>query len=151
VLAGKIPVLVHNCGNGVVDNSKSGDLAFEQMAADFEGVSAIAAGSTEFSQAAAGGGRYLWTVGEEGNLKIVRDLPGIHHSTASGGSPVVGAGQITFAGGGRVTSFDNFTGHYTPPCAQCAASFITQGVNAFGQAGIRIPLAVIRDFGGRAP
>jgi len=151
VLAGTTPVLVHNCGNGVVGNGKPGDLPFEQMAADFEGVSAIAAGSAGFSQAAAGGGRYLWTVGEGGNLNIVRDLPGIHHTIASGGSPVVGAGQITFASGGRVASFDNSTGHYTPPCAQCAASFINQGVNAFGQAGIRIPLATIRDFGGRAP
>lgn len=151
MLAGTTPVLVHNCGNGVVGNSKPDDLPFEQMAADFEGVSAISAGSAEFSEAAAGGGRYLWTVGEEGNLNIVRDLPGIHHTIASGGSPVVGAGQITFAKGGRVTSFDNFTGHCTPPCAQCAASFINQGVNAFGRAGIRIPLAVIRDFGGRAP
>ncbi|MFV2116385.1 RHS repeat-associated core domain-containing protein [Micromonospora sp. LOL_025] len=151
VLAGATPVLVHNCGNGVVGNSKPDDLPFEQMAADFEGVSAIAAGSAEFSQAAAGGGRYLWTVGEGGSLSIVRDLPGIHHTIASGGSPVVGAGQITFASGGRVTSFDNFTGHYTPPCAQCAASFINRGVSAFGQAGIRIPFATIRDFGGRAP
>ncbi|MFC8504971.1 polymorphic toxin-type HINT domain-containing protein [Streptomyces sp. NPDC057411] len=151
VLAGATPVLVHNCGNGVVSNSKPDDLPFEQMAADFEGVSAMAAGSPEFSQAVAGGGRYLWTVGERGNLNIVRDLPGIHHTIASGGSPVVGAGQITIGSGGRVTSFDNFTGHYTPPCAQCAASFINQGVDAFGQAGIRIPLAVIRDFGGRAP
>ncbi|MFF8598621.1 polymorphic toxin-type HINT domain-containing protein [Streptomyces sp. NPDC015232] len=151
VLAGATPVLVHNCGNGVVSNSKPDDLPFEQMAADFEGVSAMAAGSQEFSQAVAGGGRYLWTVGERGNLNIVRDLPGIHHTIASGGSPVVGAGQITIGSGGRVTSFDNFTGHYTPPCAQCAASFINQGVDAFGQAGIRIPLAVIRDFGGRAP
>ncbi|MEU8842976.1 polymorphic toxin-type HINT domain-containing protein [Streptomyces roseus] len=151
VLAGATPVLVHNCGNGVVSNSKPDDLPFEQMAADFEGVSAMAAGSPEFSQAVAGGGRYLWTVGERGNLNIVRDLPGIHHTIASGGSPVVGAGQITIGSGGRVTSFDNFTGHYTPPCAQCAASFINQGVDAFGQAGLRIPLAVIRDFGGRAP
>ncbi|WP_053633038.1 MULTISPECIES: polymorphic toxin-type HINT domain-containing protein [unclassified Streptomyces] len=151
VLAGATPVLVHNCGNGAVSNSKSDDLPFEQMAADFEGVSAMAAGSPEFSQAVTGGGRYLWTVGERGNLNIVRDLPGIHHTIASGGSPVVGAGQIAIGSGGRVTSFDNFTGHYTPPCAQCAASFINQGVDAFGQAGIRIPLAVIRDFGGRAP
>ncbi|MEU3604672.1 polymorphic toxin-type HINT domain-containing protein [Streptomyces sp. NPDC035033] len=151
VLAGATPVLVHNCGDGVVSNSKPDDLPFEQMAADFEGVSAMAAGSAEFSQAVAGGGRYLWTVGQQGNLNIVRDLPGIHHTIASGGSPVVGAGQITFGSGGRVTSFDNWTGHYTPPCARCAASFINQGVDAFAQAGIRIPFAVIRDAGGRAP
>ncbi|MEV6143643.1 polymorphic toxin-type HINT domain-containing protein [Streptomyces sp. NPDC051992] len=151
VLAGVTAVLVHNCGNGAVSNSKPDDLPFEQMAADFEGVSAMAAGSPEFSQAVAGGGRYLWTVGERGNLNMVRDLPGIHHTIASGGSPVIGAGQITIGSGSRVTSFDNFTGHYTPPCAQCAASFINQGVDAFGQAGLRIPLAVIRDFGGRAP
>jgi RHS repeat-associated protein len=151
VLAGATPVLVHNCGNGVVSNSKPDDLSFEQMAADFDGVSAMAAGSPEFAQAAAGGGRYLWTVGERGNLNIVRDSGGIHHTIASGGNPVVGAGQITIGSGGRVTSFDNFTGHYTPPCAQCAASFINQGVDAFGKSGIRIPLAAIRNFGGRAP
>ncbi|MFD3739086.1 RHS repeat-associated core domain-containing protein [Streptomyces sp. NPDC058629] len=151
VLAGATAILVHNCGTGAVSNSKPGDLSFEQIAADFDGVSAIAAGSPGFSQAVAGGGRFLWTVGESGNLNIVRNLPGIHHTIASGGSPVVGAGQITIGSGGRVTSFDNFTGHYTPKCAECAASFISKGVDAFAEAGIRIPLAAIRDFGGRAP
>ncbi|WP_245194844.1 polymorphic toxin-type HINT domain-containing protein [Kitasatospora phosalacinea] len=151
VLAGATPVLVHNCGDGVVANSKSDELPFEQMAADFEGVSAMAAGSPEFSDAVSGGGRYLWTVGEHGNLNMVQDLPGVHHTIASGGAPVAGAGQITFGSGGRVTSFDNFTGHYTPPCAQCAASFISRGVDSFAGAGIRIPLAVIRDYGGKAP
>ncbi|MFB9962201.1 RHS repeat-associated core domain-containing protein [Sinosporangium siamense] len=149
-LAGDTPVLVHNCGDGAISNSKPDALTFEQMAADFEGVSAMAAGSAEFKRAVEGGGEYLWTVGEQGNLNIVRKLGGIHHTIASGGSPVVGAGQITFKDG-KVTSFDNFTGHYTPPCAQCAASFIQNGVDAFALAGTRIPLAVIKDYGGRAP
>ncbi|MFI1829532.1 polymorphic toxin-type HINT domain-containing protein [Streptomyces sp. NPDC020412] len=151
VLAGVTPVLVHNCGDGTVSNSKPDDLPFEQMAADFEGVSAMPAGSPGFAQAVADGGRYLWTVGGRGDLNIVRDAPGIHHTIASGGSPVVGAGQIAIGKGGRVTSFDNMTGHYTPPCAQCAASFITNGVDAFGLAGVRVPRAAIRDYGGKAP
>lgn len=81
---------------------------------------------------------------------MVRAAPGIHHTVASGGTPVTAAGQVSFRNGGAVSSFDNMTGHYTPPCAQCAAAFIERGVDAFAGAGIRIPLAVIRDYGGRA-
>ncbi|WNV89007.1 polymorphic toxin-type HINT domain-containing protein [Umezawaea sp. Da 62-37] len=151
VLAGAVPVLVHNCGTGSISNSRPDDLGLEMMEADFAGVSPIIAGSSNFSQAASEGGNFLWTVGEAGNLNMVRSAPGIHHTVASGGKPVIGAGQVTFRNGGAITSFDNFTGHYTPPCVQCAAAFIAQGVDAFAGVGIRVPLAVIRDYGGRAP
>ncbi|MGW5395431.1 RHS repeat-associated core domain-containing protein [Streptomyces sp. NPDC003952] len=151
VLAGATPVLVHNCGTGSISNSRPGDLGLEMMEADFAGISPMAAGSSDFSRAASEGGRFLWTVGEAGNLNMVRAAPGIHHTVASGGAPVIGAGQVTFRNGGAISSFDNFTGHYTPPCAQCAAAFIERGVDAFAGAGIRVPLTVIRDYGGRAP
>ncbi|WP_405006936.1 polymorphic toxin-type HINT domain-containing protein [Kitasatospora purpeofusca] len=148
VLAGTTPVLVHNtCGP--VKNSKGDELPFEQMAADFEGVTKISAGTPEFTQATAGSGSYLWTVGEGGELNMVRSSPGIHHTIASGGEPVMGAGQVTF-NGGRVTSFDNMTGHYTPT-PECACIFIERGVDAFAAQGVRIPLNAIRDYGGMAP
>ncbi|MFF1867816.1 polymorphic toxin-type HINT domain-containing protein [Kitasatospora herbaricolor] len=148
VLAGTTPVLVHN-SCGPVKNSKADDLPFEQMAADFEGVTKISAGTPEFTQAAAGNGSYLWTVGEGGELNMVRSSPGIHHTIASGGEPVMAAGQVTF-NGGRVTSFDNMTGHYTPT-PECACVFIQRGVDAFAAQGVRIPLNAIRDYGGMAP
>jgi hypothetical protein len=146
VLAGAAPVLVHNCDP--VPNSKAGDLPFEQMAADFEGVAKVSAGTPEFSEAVTNGGRYLWTVGEGGELNMVQDLPGIHHTIASGGDPVMAAGQVTF-NGGRVTSFDNWTGHYTPT-PECACVFIQRGIDAFAGQGIRVPRNVITDYGGRA-
>ncbi|WP_405791084.1 polymorphic toxin-type HINT domain-containing protein [Streptomyces sp. NBC_00029] len=151
VLAGATPVLVHNCGTGSISNSRPDDLGLEMMEADFADISPMAAGSSDFSRAASEGGSFLWTVGEAGNLNMVRAAPGIHHTVASGGAPVIGAGQVAFRNGGAISSFDNFTGHYTPPCAQCAAAFIERGVDAFAGAGIRVPLAVIRDYGGRAP
>ncbi|MFC7220353.1 hypothetical protein ACFQLX_19605 [Streptomyces polyrhachis] len=141
-------MLVHN-SCGPVKNSKADDLPFEQMAADFEGVTKISAGTSEFTQAAAGNGSYLWTVGEGGELNMVRSSPGIHHTIASGGEPVMAAGQVIF-NGGPVTSFDNMTGHYTPT-PECACVFIQRGVDAFAAQGIRIPLSAIRDYGGMAP
>ncbi len=148
VLAGTTPVLVHNAC-GPVKNSKGDELPFEQMAADFEGVTKISAGTSEFTQATAGSGSYLWTVGEGGELNMVRSSPGIHHTIASSGEPVMGAGQVTF-NGDRVTSFDNMTGHYTPT-PECACIFIGRGVDAFAAQGVRIPLNAIRDYGGMAP
>ncbi|WP_420119254.1 Hint domain-containing protein [Micromonospora sp.] len=148
VIAGKTPVLVHNCGP-VPNNRPPGDISLELMEADLAGVSPVAAGTSGFSRAASGSGDFLWTVGEGGNLNMVAAGRGIYHTVASGGAPVMGAGQISFRNG-AVTSFDNMTGHYTP-CPSCAGTFIQRGVDAFGEAGIRIPLRVIRDYGGRAP
>ena len=65
----------------------------------------------EFTQSVSEGGSYLWTLGDDGELNMVPSSPGIHHTIASGGDPVLAAGQVTFGRGGRVTSFDNFTGH----------------------------------------
>ncbi|MFI5643407.1 RHS repeat-associated core domain-containing protein [Kitasatospora sp. NPDC051705] len=150
VLAGNAPVLAHNSTCGPVANNKPGDLALEMMEADFAGVSPMTAGTPEFAQAVSGGGRYLWAVGENGALHIIPDAPGIHHTVMTGGNSVIGAGQVTITSRGVVSSIDNMTGHYTP-CPQCAAQFLQQGVNAFEQAGIRVPLSAIKDYGGRAP
>lgn len=98
-----------------------------------------------------GAGGIFLAIGEAGNLNMVWAGPGIHHTVAGGGAPVIGAGQVGFRNGGAVSSFDSFTGRYTPPCAQRAAAFIARGVDAFAGAGIRVPFAVIRDYGGKAP
>ncbi|MCZ7439198.1 polymorphic toxin-type HINT domain-containing protein [Micromonospora sp. WMMC241] len=147
VLAGNTPVLVHNCGP--VKNNQPDGLSIELMEADLAGVSPVAAGTSGFSRATSGSGDFLWTVGEEGGLNMVAAGGGIHHTVASGGAPVMAAGQVSFRNG-VVTSFDNLTGHYTP-CTSCAAVFIQRGVDAFGKAGVRIPLRVITDYGGKAP
>lgn len=110
----------------------------------------MTAGTPEFAQAASGGGRFLWAVGGNGTLHIIPDAPGIHHTVMTGGDSVIGAGQVTITSRGVVSSIDNMTGHYTP-CPECAAQFLQQGVSAFEQAGIRVPLSAIKDYGGRAP
>ncbi|WP_280665650.1 MULTISPECIES: polymorphic toxin-type HINT domain-containing protein [unclassified Kitasatospora] len=149
VLAGTTPVLVHN-SCGPVANNKPGDLALEMMEADFAGVTPMTAGTPEFAQATSGGGRFLWAVGEDGALHVIPDAPGLHHTVMTGGNSVIGAGQVTITSRGVVSSIDNMTGHYTP-CPECAAKFLQQGVSAFEQAGIRVPLSAIKDYGGRAP
>lgn len=122
----------------------------ELLEAEFAGVSPITAGTQGFKDAASQGGSYLWTVGEDGVLNMVPALKGIHHTVATGGESVLAAGQVTIRPGGAVSYFDNMTGHYTP-CPECAKTFIQRGVDAFATAGIRVPLGVIRDYGGRAP
>lgn len=149
VVAGDTPILVHNAC-GPVPNNKPEELSLELLEAEFAGVSPITAGTQGFKDAASQGGSYLWTVGEDGVLNMVPALKGIHHTVATGGESVLAAGQVTIRPGGAVSSFDNMTGHYTP-CPECAKTFIQRGVDAFATAGIRVPLGVIRDYGGRAP
>ncbi|MBX7470469.1 hypothetical protein K1Y80_30875 [Streptomyces sp. MAG02] len=150
VLAGTTPVLVHNSDCGPVANKKPSDLALEMMEADFAGVAPMTAGTPEFAQATSDGGRFLWAVGENGTLHIMPDAPGLHHTVMTGGNSVIGAGQVTITSRGVVSYIDNRTGHYTP-CPACAAQFLQQGVSAFEQAGVRVPLSAIRDYGGSAP
>ncbi|MFF7717534.1 RHS repeat-associated core domain-containing protein [Streptomyces sp. NPDC007988] len=149
VVAGRTPILVHNAC-GPVSNSKPDELSLELLEAEFAGVSRIPAGTQGFKDATSKGGNYLWAVGEDGVLNMVPALKGIHHTAATGGNPVMAAGQVTFRPGGAISSFDNMTGHYTP-CPECAKNFIQRGVDVFAEAGIRVPLGVIRDYGGRAP
>lgn len=61
----------------------------------------------------------------------------------------MGAGQLAVRNG-RVTSFDNLTGHYTPSCA-CSVAFLQNGSDAFLAAGVRIPLRAWKDYGGIDP
>ncbi|WP_328414289.1 HINT domain-containing protein [Micromonospora sp. NBC_00389] len=144
VIAGNTPVLVHNCDP--VANKHPDELPIELMEADFQGIKPASAGSGEFAAAMGQDGTYLWALGESGNLGIVPAANKIHHTVITGGDAVLGAGQLTIRNG-QVTSFDNFTGHYTPTCA-CAKTFLQRGSDAFMAAGIHIPFRVWRDFGG---
>jgi hypothetical protein len=137
---------------GPVANQKSADpdiLMSELLDAQLSGIDPILEGTPEFTQATKGTGRYLWALPEDGELTIVPVAPGIVHTVATRGGPVMAAGQISFTNG-RVSSFDNMTGHYTP-CPACAQTYIDRGYDEFLKNGIRIPLNVITNYGGKAP
>jgi RHS repeat-associated protein len=139
----------NNACDEPVENSKLGDYQFEQIAASFEGISKISAGTSAFTAAVSGTGSYLWTVGEGGELNMVEALSGIYHSIAADGGPVMAAGEISFKDG-RVTSFNNRTGHYTPT-PECSGISLGLGYDAFLGQGVGIPLNVMEDLGGSVP
>jgi hypothetical protein len=143
------PILVHNdCGP--VANQKPGELSLDLLEGELSGAQAIRPGSPEWAAATKGSGRYLWAVTENGDLAMVQAAGGIKHVVATGGDPVLGAGQIVFRDG-RVTSFDNMTGHYTPT-PECSECFLQNGSDAFLlQSGVMIPRSVWTDYGGVAP
>lgn len=142
VLAGNTPVLVHNCG--VTPNNSPGTLADEIAAANRAGVSPLRAGTAEFQDAVNGGGRYIWSVSEDGTLSIAPWHPDIKRPILNGGAPVRGAGEVVFDRG-MVSNINNATGHYTPSCA-CGGD-LQAGVDAFMQVGIPVPRRAITPFG----
>jgi hypothetical protein len=85
-------------------------------------------------------------LGQNNELNMVPDMPGIHHTIAADGEPVRAGGQISFRDG-RVTSFDNKTGHYKPT-PDCADAFIERGIDAFARAGVGIRRSVITTYSG---
>jgi RHS repeat-associated protein len=144
VLAGKMPVLVHNCG-GLVDNMYPGQqLTDELLAAERLGVSPIYAGTRAFDQAVASGGNYLWAVTDSGALHIAPALDDIKHTVLTAGGPVRAAGFVTFARG-SVAEITDFTGHYTPRC-RCGGS-LQIGSDAFRGAGIVVPRRAEKPYG----
>ncbi|MDQ7911103.1 polymorphic toxin-type HINT domain-containing protein [Phytohabitans sp. ZYX-F-186] len=143
VLAGQTPVLVHNCDP--VENRKPGELSMDLFDAELQGVKPAFSGSDAFTKAMGTDGNYLWAVDNTGRLGIAPAGPGIKHTTITGGRPAY-AGQFTVHGG-RVTRFDNWTGHYTP-CKACSRTSLQRGSDAFLGAGVRIPLSAWVDYGG---
>ncbi|HEU5110834.1 MAG TPA: polymorphic toxin-type HINT domain-containing protein [Micromonosporaceae bacterium] len=144
VLAGNTSVLVHNCGP--VANRKGPDLPVELMEADFMGAKPMFAGTDDFTGAMGGDGRYLWALDEDEALGIIPAAAGVKHTFITQGKPVLGAGQLQLSGG-RVVSFDNMTGHYTP-CEECAEGFLKRGSDAFLDAGFFIPRSKWINYGG---
>jgi hypothetical protein len=143
VVAGTTPVLVHNCGT--TPNNSPGTLADELSAAEAAGVKPLRAGSAEFNDAVAGGGRYIWSVSEDGTLNMAPWGENISHPILNGGAPVRGAGEVVFGRGGVVTDINNVTGHYTPTC-RCGAD-LQAGVDAFTNAGVPVLRSAINPFG----
>jgi len=110
------------------------------------GQSVATAGTPAFDQAVAGGGRFLWTVGEDRTLRIAPWSDDIHHTVLTGGAPVLGAGEAEIQRG-IVQVINNRTGHYTP-CGACSGEFLQQGVDAFQGQGIPVLRRGITDLGG---
>lgn len=118
----------------------------ELMEADFQGIKPAFSGSAEFAAAMKQDGDYIWALNESGSLGVAPAAANIKHTVITGGGRVMAAGQVAVRNG-RVTSFDNRTGHYTPTCA-CSRTFLERGSNAFLEAGVRIPYSTWRDVGG---
>jgi hypothetical protein len=128
-----------------VSNSSPGTLADELAAAEAAGVSPLRAGTADFDAAVAGGGRYIWSVSEDGTLNIAPWGETIKHPILNGGSPVQGAGEVVFERGGIVVDINDITGHYTQAC-RCGGS-LQVGVDAFINAGVHVKRSAINPFG----
>ncbi|MFJ3880412.1 ricin-type beta-trefoil lectin domain protein [Streptomyces sp. NPDC090077] len=144
VLAGAVPVLVHNCGS-VQTNRYPERLEGEMGLMNLVGASPLEAGTSEFGAAMAGSGHHIWSVDTGGQLRIIEG--GFNHPVLTGGGDVIGAGSIHVSEG-RVTRIDNRTGHYLPYEDQ-AAKTLQNGVDAFRAAGVHIPESVMVNLGGR--
>ncbi|NUT51789.1 MAG: hypothetical protein HOV94_31530, partial [Saccharothrix sp.] len=143
VLAGPAQVLVHNCGP-VLSNRYPERLEGEMGLMEMTGAAPLEAGSPEFGAAMAGSGNYIWSVDTSGTLRIIEG--GFNHPVLTGGADVIGAGGIRVSSG-RVVHLDNRTGHYRPREDQ-AARALQNGVDAFRNAGVRVPSGVTFNLGG---
>ncbi|MGW6792421.1 DUF6531 domain-containing protein [Streptomyces chartreusis] len=122
-------------------------LAKELADAAAAGVAPINVGTQAFGDAVRNGGKYLWAVGPDGNLRILANVSDkIKHSVLFGGGPVRGAGDVTFEGG-RVRLITDQSGHYFPWLEDNTDSFLQSGVDAFRNAGITVPDEAIKKFG----
>jgi len=147
VQAGSASVLVHNCQTFPNKYDDPEMLQGELSAAADAKVAPIAAGTQGFSDAVGGGGRYLWAVGENGELRIAPEVSqAIKHTILFSGADVQGAGTVDFVDG-AVDSITDESGHYAP-WEGAPPSFIQSGVNAFRAAGISVPDEAIQPWEG---
>jgi hypothetical protein len=103
--AGNAPVLVHNtddeCPTFPNRYQDPEVLRQEMEAAAAAKVSPISVGTEAFSAAVNEGGSYLWAVGKDGELRIIRNVSDdIKHSVLFEGARVRGAGTVEFPKGG---------------------------------------------------
>ncbi|MFI6084722.1 RHS repeat-associated core domain-containing protein [Streptomyces sp. NPDC051217] len=119
------------------------------------GVAPIGAGTQAFERAVSSGGKYLWAVGADGQLRIIPHASSkIKHSVLFRGGRVQGAGDVTFSGG-RVSQISDQSGHYFPDQSRNyfawlddnTGSFLKSGVDAFRNAGLHVPEEAIEKFG----
>ncbi|MEU6234435.1 RHS repeat-associated core domain-containing protein [Kitasatospora sp. NPDC047058] len=146
VLAGAMPVLVHNCGP--VENNQPEKLSMEMLEAEFSGVAPAVAGTGAFNESVSAGGRHIWSVDVAGTLRIAPAMPGIKHPILTEGRAVVGAGEAHINERGIVEYINNHTGHYTP-CHACSEGFLMNGVRAFEGAGVPVLRRGITNLGGK--
>jgi hypothetical protein len=147
VQAGSASVLVHNCQTFPNKYNDPEMLQGELSAAADAKVAPISAGTQGFSDAVSGGGRYLWAVGENGELRIAPEASqAIKHTILFAGADVQGAGIADFVDG-AVESITDESGHYAP-WEGAPPSFIQSGVNAFRAAGISVPDEAIQPWEG---
>lgn len=106
-------------------------------------VTPISSGTKAFTDAVSGGGRYLWAVGESGELRIIQEVGNtIEYIVLFAGADTQGAGNAEFEDG-IVNIIDDESGHYVPFLEDVAPpSFLNSSVNAFRAAGV-----VVREEG----
>jgi RHS repeat-associated protein len=127
VLAGTTPVLVHNCGDGLLHPGRNG--------ADDSPQDWIPMNSWTRNGANLAEGNHHFVVMPDKSVRTFHEsiwetAPGAGHTSLSRGKGVLAAGTFDVGPGGVINRFDNFSGHYRPGAS-------TEGAirDAFGRNG----------------
>jgi hypothetical protein len=149
VVAGDTSVLVHNTSDcELYPNLYDPEAIQEELArAASLGIKPMTVGSEAFNDAVSAGGRYIWGVNADGELRIAKDIPrDITHSVLFDGAELRGAGEVTFTDG-QVSLINDKSGHYFP-WLEDPPGFLGAGVDAFRAAGVAVPGSAIAEVGG---
>lgn len=130
MVAGDTPVLVHNCGDGLLHPGRNGADDSPQDWIPMNSWTRNGANLTE--------GNYHFVVMPDKSVRTFHEsiwetAPGAGHTSLSRGKGVLAAGTFDVGPGGAITRFDNFSGHYRPSAA-------TQGVirDSLGRSGFNL-------------
>ncbi|HYN93100.1 MAG TPA: polymorphic toxin-type HINT domain-containing protein, partial [Pilimelia sp.] len=130
VMAADTPVLVHNCGDGLLHPGQNGADDSPQDWIPMNSWTRNGANLTE--------GNYHFVVMPDKSVRTFHEsiwetAPEAGHTSLSRGRGVLAAGTFDVGSGGAITRFDNFSGHYRPSAA-------TQGVirDSLGRSGFNL-------------
>jgi hypothetical protein len=146
VIAGNVPVLVHNCG---YENNQPENWPQEKAAMEEAGFSPAAAGTPEFDAVVNSGDPFLWAVGEDGGLVVgPQDFNGLRvtHSMLADGDPVLGAGMAQRPYPGGAIRLNAHSGHYYKDLPAWRSGGAVNGVGRSAFEDLGIP-AALRELG----
>ncbi|GLH99934.1 polymorphic toxin-type HINT domain-containing protein [Phytohabitans aurantiacus] len=111
VIAGKTPVLVHNCGDGLLHPGRNGA---DDSPQDWIPMSSWTRNGTNLAE-----GTHHFVVMPDKSVRTFHEsiweiAPGAGHTSLSRGKGVLAAGTFDVGPGGVINRFDNFSGHYRP-------------------------------------
>ncbi|MGI5153101.1 polymorphic toxin-type HINT domain-containing protein [Plantactinospora sp. CA-294935] len=127
VIAGNTPVLVHNCGDGLLHPGRNGA---DDSPQDWIPMSSWTRNGANLAE-----GNHHFVVMPDKSVRTFHEsiwetAPGAGHTSLSRGKGVLAAGTFDVGPGGVINRFDNFSGHYQPRAS-------TQGIirDALGRNG----------------